>query len=169
MTIEEFYKIQNDLSKRFSLVHNKQITRENIFWALFIVLGDAEGLEFATDLWDLDLDSDRCYEALSKFDLLEVKFESEEGIVPKRFLLQYKVRVKFKGQTWIIHSYDADPFPSNPHAHCLDQNIKLDLSTGSLYRKRRFIGKIKTKDLRQIRELAAKVYKGELPLMLVEN
>src|SRR4051812_39734804 len=115
MTIEEFYKIQDDLSKHFSAIHNKQITRENIFWALFIVLGDAEGLEFATDLWDLDLDYDRCFEALSDFDfnLLQVEIESDEGVVSKRFLLQYKVKVKFKGQTWVIHRYDVDPFPSN--------------------------------------------------------
>jgi hypothetical protein len=170
MTIEEFYKIQEDLSKHFSVIHNMQITSEDIFWALFIVLGDAESLEFATDIWDLDLDYEHCFEALSKFDfgLLRVEIASKEGIVPKRFLLQYKVRVKFKGQTWVIHRYDADPFPSNPHAHCLDQNIKLDLSTGGFYRKRQLMGKIKAKDLMQIRELAAKVYKGELPPMLAE-
>ena len=79
------------------------------------------------------------------------------------------VRLKFKGQIWVIHRYDADPLPSNPHAHCLEQNIKLDLSNGNCFRKKKFLFRISEKDLLSIRELANDVYKGNLPPLAIQT
>jgi hypothetical protein len=165
MSIEGFYKIQECLSDRFATLYSKDISREDIFWVLFIALEDKERLEWGGDLWDLDLEYNQCLELLSNFDFssLHSRVATEEGLIPEDLLMQLKVRIKSKGQLWVIHRYDADPFPSNPHAHSLEQNIKLDLSNGNCYRGRRFLYTIKEKDLIAIRELASAVYKGELP------
>jgi hypothetical protein len=170
MTIENFYKIQEELASHFSSMHLKEIKREDIFWALFLKLQDSEDIEWAGDLWDLDLNYNRCLELLADFDFdsLHTQILSEEDLIPDSLLIQYKVRVKFKGQIWIIHRYDADPFPSNPHAHCLEQNIKLDLSNGNCYRKRDHLYTIKARDLICIRQEIEKVYKGELPPLVLQ-
>ena len=55
---------------------------------------------------------------------------------------------------WIIHKYDAAPFPSNPHAHELGSGLKLDLSNGKCYRKKLQVHTIKKKDLIKIRNQA---------------
>lgn len=60
--------------------------------------------------------------------------------------------VKVKGERWEIHKFDADPFPSNPHAHNLDSGLKLHLGTGELFRKRACVGRITVKRLLQLRE-----------------
>lgn len=72
--------------------------------------------------------------------------------------MNYKVQIKRKG-IWLIHKYDTDPFPSNPHAHLIDSNIKLDLSNGNCYKKRELVYSIKKKDLLMIRDEAEKNFK----------
>lgn len=51
-----------------------------------------------------------------------------------------KQKYKLKGEIWIVHKYDADPFPSSPHAHNYQQNIVMHLGNGGLYRKRDHLG-----------------------------
>jgi hypothetical protein len=70
--------------------------------------------------------------------------------VPRRLLEQ---RVRRHGEVWQINRNDADPFPSNPHAHNLESGVKMDLGTGELYLKGRALGKkVQRKDLLAIRE-----------------
>ncbi len=70
--------------------------------------------------------------------------------------------VKCGGYIWRIHRNDADPFPSNPHAHNLENGLKLHLGTGQLYLGSKPAGgKFKRKHLFTLRALAAE--KG-LPL-----
>lgn len=52
-----------------------------------------------------------------------------------------EVTIKRDGCIWRIHKNDADPFPSNPHAHNVESGLKLDLSTGALYFGRKPSGK----------------------------
>lgn len=45
---------------------------------------------------------------------------------------------KVNGEIWRVHRYDADPFPSSPHAHCVGGRdrfigLKLHLCTAELY------------------------------------
>ena len=61
--------------------------------------------------------------------------------------------IKYKGEIWEIHKNDWDEFPSNPHAHNYEYGLKLHLGTGELYQKRRFMERIKKKDLLRIRAL----------------
>ncbi len=70
--------------------------------------------------------------------------------------MQFKVQIKSKGLIWIMHKYDADPFPSNPHAHQMGSGIKMDLKNGKCYRKKVFVTTIKKKDLIKIRTQAVK-------------
>ena len=66
-----------------------------------------------------------------------------------------------------MHKNDKDRFPSNPHAHQLEDNLKLDLSNGKLFRKRNCVKQLKKKDLLILRELAHKVFEGELPALTI--
>ncbi|MBK7481893.1 MAG: hypothetical protein IPI72_03985 [Flavobacteriales bacterium] len=59
--------------------------------------------------------------------------------------------IKVRGQNWSIHKNDADPFPSDPHAHDYETGLKLDLTNGNLYRKRAFVVSITKKKLMAIR------------------
>lgn len=48
---------------------------------------------------------------------------------------------KIKGEVWRVHKNDADPYPSNPHAHCIGGTQRfvgctLHLGTRELYKKR---------------------------------
>lgn len=55
------------------------------------------------------------------------------------------------GEIWRIHKNDADPFPSSPHAHNLENGLKLHLGTGELFKKRKRVDKIRCKDLKALR------------------
>jgi hypothetical protein len=64
--------------------------------------------------------------------LAEIDFD--EYPIEGRHLRELReVTLKRRGYRWRIHKNDADPFPSNPHAHDLDTNLKLHLGTGALY------------------------------------
>lgn len=89
--------------------------------------------------------------------------------IPDELLFQKKVSVMHKGQIWVVHRYDADPFPSNPHAHCSEENVKLDLSTGRCYRGGEFCYKVPRKDLLRIRELLKGVHSGKLPALELQR
>jgi hypothetical protein len=67
---------------------------------------------------------------------------------PKLLLEQV---IKQNGEQWEIHKYDADPFPSNPHAHNHEARVKLHLGTGELFKKRDRVGKIRCKELQSLR------------------
>ncbi len=147
-------QIFNALTEYYKKAYSPNIEREHIFLALFLILADSNELEGPGDLWALDLHYDKAKSLLSTFDFNEVlmKFETSDEIIPRNLLMQYKVLVKSKGLIWVVHKNDIDPFPSNPHAHLIDNNIKLDLSNGKCYRKRDFIYSISKKDLLSMRD-----------------
>src|SRR5688572_4725056 len=83
---------------------------------------------------------------MSKFEF-EMLFEDDDVIeftfgfldavdAQGRMIVQKDYRLR--GEVWRVHKGDADPYPSNPHAHCIDgrrfyQGKKLHLGTGELY------------------------------------
>src|SRR5690606_9759259 len=107
-----------------------QIDRECIFNALYLQLQNEFNFEHPVDLWNIEIDIKKAETVLTKFDFNTVlnKIETSENIIPREYLVNYKVRIKSKNKQWMIHKYDSDPFPSNPHAHLIDSNIKMDLS-----------------------------------------
>lgn len=161
--------IQGRLIAHFRTVYSETIQREHIFEALFLTLADRENLEWSGDIWHIDITYEEALRVLEKFDfnVLFNPMETSIDILPQDLIIQYKVRVKIKGLIWIIHRYDADPFPSNPHAHQINNNIKLDLSNGMCYRQRKLVYIVDKKTLIQIRGEASKVYKGNLPPLTV--
>lgn len=53
---------------------------------------------------------------------------------------------RVSGEIWRVHKSDADPYPSNPHAHCVDGAKRfigrtLHLGTGELFDKRKGLGR----------------------------
>lgn len=77
----------------------------------------------------------------------------EKSIVPESiYQAIYEEKIKRKGDIWIIHKNDRDPFPSNPHAHNYDVGLKLHLGNGCLFLRSKKVGKIKIKDLLAIRQ-----------------
>lgn len=74
--------------------------------------------------------------------------------------------IKSKGEIWVIHKNDADPFPSNPHAHNKQDGYKLHLGSGDLYtsKNKPLNQRISKKNLLAIR---GKVKNIKLPALLV--
>lgn len=141
--------------------------RKEIMDALFLLLEPKYNLEIKGDLYDLDLDYQELLDLLLNFDfnILNQKIETERNILSEDIVGITKAKIKHKGLIWLIYKYDADPFPSNPHAHELDNNIKLHLGNGKCYRKRRHIESISKKNLIKIREKAKVVFKSPLPIL----
>jgi len=131
---------------------------------LFQAISDSTGLSLdelaATTLTRQDikkhlLDS-LVYRQLIEFIPQAVRLD--ESILPQPdqiAVLDEKVRIK--GEIWLIHRYDADPFPSNPHAHHAGTGLKLHLGNGRLYRKREFHSVLARKKLILLRERITKV------------
>ena len=71
-----------------------------------------------------------------------------------------KATVKFNGSIWIIHKTDKDPFPSSPHAHEYDKNVKLHLGNGNIYHKKRVVEKMRREQLIQFRAEVVSRIKG---------
>jgi len=84
-----------------------------------------------------------------------------DGVI--RRLTEAKIRQK--GEVWMIHKNDLDPFPSNPHAHNYESGHTLHLGTGHLFLQRKYVGKIRRKDLRLLR---TKILKANISLLGLE-
>ena len=169
MDIDTMWNLQEALSLGLSDAQKINITRENVFDALFLTFENQSNLEWGGDVWDLDLNYDNAFAILKEFDFATLKNQVETvDIIPKEFLLiETKVRIKHSNLIWVIHKADADPFPSQPHAHQLDQNIKMDLSNGKLYRKTQYLHQIPHKEFIEIRKKFSAVYKGKLPQLAI--
>jgi hypothetical protein len=165
MEIEEYY----EELKKLSLYHTQRcsifVSEEMIMEALILLFSDAYDFEWVGDVWDVDLSSEEVQKRLETFDfsIVSSKVTLDTESIPEHFRIHYKVKIKAAGYVCIIHKNDLDPFPSNPHAHLLELNLKFDLSNGILYRRRKAEGSISTKKLLTIRQAASKVFKGELP------
>lgn len=98
-------------------------------------------------------------------EIENVKLES--SILPADVINRIdEQRIKSKGEIWVIHKFDKDPLPSNPHAHNEATGQKLDLSNGNLYdSKNNYLGtNISKKNLELLR---GKVKKIELPKLKI--
>ena len=159
--IEKLDSLLKQLSNHYSEIESEIISKENIFDALNLSLKDKYNWEHPLDFWDLEITYQEAKKILSEFDFRSVlfKIESELDIIPEDLLMKFKVQIKSKGLIWIIHKYDADPFPSNPHAHQTGSGLKLDLSNGKCYKKKTLVTTIKKKDLIIIRNEAEKNFK----------
>jgi hypothetical protein len=111
----------------------------------------------AVDLLDKDLSSSQMIELLKDYSFIKPeilgKIEFGESILPEgtpKLLTEQTIKVK--GEVWIIHKSDVDPFPSTPHAHNYDSGISLHLGTGEFFKKRESRGFLACKKLKRVRE-----------------
>jgi hypothetical protein len=158
------------------------LARADIGALINTFIADAEGVENAlfesfslgdtADLLGLNLTRDSMLLALEGYDFRKffpvvlAKVFFEDSIIPPSAPQKLEEKwVRHHGQLWQINRNDADPWPSNPHAHNLESGYKLDLSTGKLFFKTRDVReRVSRKDLLAIREKAGPI---DLPPLLV--
>jgi hypothetical protein len=92
------------------------------------------------------MDEDADFEGLLAVtdDYVDVTVGLIERVTPDGYYVMEK-DYRVRGEVWRVHKADADPFPSNPHAHCVGGadrfiGLKLHLGTGELYRGSQPIG-----------------------------
>jgi hypothetical protein len=170
-SIEEWDEILELLSSYFSSKYNYKISKHNISDILYILVADEKSIEWPGDLIDANISYTEAFSLLDNFnfDTINHYIVTNPRILPNNLLMAYKAKFKSKGIIWLIHKYDKDPFPSSPHAHQLENNIKLDLGNGRCYKIKKHIYTISRKDLMVIRNEARKVFDGHLPPLAVED
>lgn len=82
-------------------------------------------------------------------ELVKITLPLEQYILDNGMERLIEVVVKNRG-VWEVHLSDADPWPSEPHAHNLEAKEKLDLITGNVYdpTTRKFLYKMSDKTMR---------------------
>lgn len=96
-------------------------------------------------------------EVLRKYPVIQEEVVIDQPIIPDNVIRSIdEERVKFRGEKWVVHKNDPDPFPSNPHAHNYEAGLKLHLGNGELYRGTKLSGKVPCKKLKMLRSLFSK-------------
>ena len=109
------------------------------------------------DLLDKNLSSEQMVDLLkdysfSKPEKIDEVLLDESILPPGTHKLLTEQTVKVKGEVWVVHKNDADPFPSTPHAHNYESGISLHLGTGEMFKKRTSKGFLDCKKLNLLRE-----------------
>ncbi|MDD4460322.1 MAG: hypothetical protein PHQ24_11075 [Proteiniphilum sp.] len=153
-----YYLEQSEMARdELSKIHGLDILSENIQIALGEVL-DIEPMLTHLHLNQKRLTANQMIELLKEYDfniLQPVVLEAIEldfSIIPDntpRLLTEEVIRCN--NEKWVVHKNDADPFPP-VHAHNYESQLKLDLSTGSLYTNHnKYVSDINCKTLKKIR------------------
>ena len=151
-----------ELAKSLSLKKNRKIEDEHIFEALFMIWGDKNEMKWVMEILNFPFKYEEAYNALIDFDfdVFDKEIHTDLELIKGMLYYETKAKIRSGGVVWIIHKYDVDPFPSNPHAHQIQNNIKLDLSNGNCFRSRLFLDTIPKKELLKIRAKAEVKLKG---------
>jgi len=149
------------LSRQFDL----PILTEHVENALVEALHLESSVELLDSHWTRNdiLSALRGFNFHRLFPVFLIQITLDTSLIPQgaqRSLVEQTV--KCKGEIWRVYRNDADPFPSNPHAHNLASGYKLHLGTGELFLKRRFMGKVPRKRLQAIRMLLSNLELPEL-------
>jgi len=167
--MERNRKMIEELAEAFSRTYGFEIGVIDIGEALFMLWENKRELFWELDLLDIEYTYQEAYDALKQIDFVLYKHEIETPyeLIEDIPLMQRKALVKAKGAIWKINLYDPDPFPSLPHAHQLEENIKLDLTNGNCFRRREYLKTLPKRELILIREKIEKVFKGKLPELAI--
>lgn len=162
--INAFLAASEQASMELTKLHGVERTPNEIRDALVVVFG----VEDQIALLDRNLSSTEMIAALHDFSFVKptllAEIEFEETIIPDNVPARFtEALVKHRNEIWLVHKYDSDPFPSNPHAHNEANGLKLHLGSGELFRRRECVGKVRRKDLIAIR---SKV-QGKLPTVML--
>jgi len=130
------------------------ISKEQIWDACFILISDHPEFEHPLYLYSVEPNFDLFYAELRDYPFEYNKIQVESSIDELSIsLVQERAQVKADGIIWVLHKYDLDPFPSNPHAHNIKNGLKLHLGNGQIYRKTVPVDKLPKKTVIKIREL----------------
>jgi hypothetical protein len=153
--LEYWQKANVDLVTDLNKV-GKKVTKDQVWAAIQIYCSEEfpDEIEFATDIFFLYVDYLILLEYLSNydFDLNKIEFDTTTADIHYSLIYMVKAEVKHKGLIWVVHKNDADPFPSNPHAHEITNRFKMHLGNGKLYLKRIRVGKLKKSEFLSVRE-----------------
>lgn len=150
---------------RVNTIRVTDITRDDVLTALLLNEESLQSYVWPGEVWYLETTSEYVEDFVMScnFDFVQTGIVHDSSI---QHLSQFETRVavKLRGKKWIVHKCDKDPFPSDPHAHNIEQNLKLNLENGVLYRRRERIDKLTLKELKEIRQLFEN-RKVKLPLL----
>ena len=154
MKINAYSKVLNLATEKLQRVEKVDIESEEVEMYLVLYYGlNYNQHDKHIILSDKQLtDDDIVQIALSEKKNVLTHFTLEAKILPEHACedLLKKAQIKVKGDIWIIHKGDVDPFPSKPHAHNYNENIKVHLGNGELYRKKDNVGKLERKKYRRL-------------------
>lgn len=138
---------------------NINVDESNIIGVLMSSYMDKFKSKLSLEFYDNPISKIDIDLALDLYDFNQIKNEVllEFEIPPELEELETKVKIKTNGKVFIIHKNDIDPFPSNPHAHWLDSNLKVDLSNGKCYQVKKHLFTLKKKDFFELRLKANKL------------
>ncbi len=140
------------LAEKLTGERGYDVSSKDILCALILRHEALRDIQMSSDVWNLDASVESIEGLVRTFDFQELRIEIvHETTLPWQARFHTKANIKVKGEVWTIHKYDADPFPSNPHAHNFDQNLKLDLRNGDCYRGRVLQCTLPRKELIEIR------------------
>lgn len=149
--LQKWVGVLEKLENEISAFQSQKITQADLLTALNIKYSTAETYLTYADLYYVDPDFEALFDEYKHYDFSYNRTEIEAEISTFKGNDLWKAQVKVGGDTWVLHKYDADPFPSKPHAHNLNSNVKLHLGNGGLFNKFKNIGSIGKKDLEIIR------------------
>lgn len=133
-TTADLHEIQEALKEQLGIKDDLQLPLQNL---------SADSI--------VELIKDIEFEALRPVRVESITFD--HSILPEGLPTRFDEEVvKFKGEQWEIHQYDADNFPHPVHAHLRGTGLKMDLRNGCIYRKREVVSQMKKKDLKQLRD-----------------
>jgi len=164
--IQVFMENSNKACAALVIIQGIQIDAGDVQLALMELFG----IKDESELPEKNLSASQIIELLFDYDFrrsdpeILAQVTLEKSIVPDGmvYLLTEKT-VRHGGEIWRIHKCDADPFPSNPHAHNVETGLKLDLATGGLYLKKQLVKTITMKELQDIRKKATELGVDSLP------
>lgn len=152
--IQKFLNRIQELTPCAASELKKVISPEQVVLALSVDLGiSLENL--ALQSWDEETFVAELSKCKSIKELPEVIgcAEFEESILHENGSnIAFDEFVKSQGEQWFIHKHDADPFPSNPHAHNYQKGLKLHLGNGKLYSGTKLVGRLRKKSFLALRE-----------------
>lgn len=150
-----YIKEMNIAKGTLSQLKSVEIESMDLQLALCAKLG-IESME-PVDLLDKELSSDQIIDLLRDYSFTKpeiiAQIELEDSILPKgtpKLLTEQTIKVK--GEIWVIHKSDVDPFPSTPHAHNYASGISLHLGTGEFFKNRTSKGFLDCKKLIRVRD-----------------
>jgi hypothetical protein len=152
---EYWIQAQEDLVK--DLIKNGIfVTEEQVWAAIQIYCHETfpEEIEFWSDILFIKVEYSilLAYVSAIDFESIKIEFDTTTADIHYSLLLMTKAEVKHNGLIWVVHKNDKDPFPSNPHAHQIDNRFKMHLGNGKIYLKRKEISQLRKKEFLAVRE-----------------